>query len=281
MAMPFDLEKYQQVLFPYAYNILGSAEDARDVIQETMIRWQNVDHKKVENQKAYLIRAVINSAINYKEGQKEKLHDYTGDWLPEPMVVEAELDRKHILSYSLLVLLEQLNAKERAIFILKESFDFSHAEIAELLEITIESSRQILKRSKEKLKPNMAVSKGKHQEKLQRFVELIMSGNTQALEEMLAHDVRVTSDGGKAPAARKVLIGAETVRKLIMGIFEKFLHDLNVTTAIVNHQPAIIYRRGEKPYACHILSFDDRGRVGEMHMVVNPEKLKGLELNFP
>ena len=275
--MPFDLERYQQVLFPYAYNILGSAEDARDVIQETMIKWQQIEQKTVENPKAYLIRAVINGAISHKERQKAKLHDYTGDWLPEPVLIETELDREHILSYSLLVLLEQLNAKERAIFILKESYDFSHAEISELLGITVESSRQTLKRSKEKLNPHMVPSKGKHKEKLHQFVELIMKGNTQALEKMLANDVRVTSDGGKAPAARNVLIGVGNVRRLLMGVFGKFLRNMNITTAVVNHQPAIIYNRGNKPYACHILSFDEKGQVGEIHIVVNPEKLKGLE----
>lgn len=279
--MPFQLEEYQRVLFPYAYNILGSAEDARDVIQDIMIKWQSVEQEKIENQKAYLIRSVINAAINYKSRQKDRLQDYPGQWLPEPLTIDTEMDRRHILSYSLLVLLEQLNPKERAIFILKESFDFSHQEIAEQLDITPESSRQLLKRSKERLNPNIAPQARDHDEKIKRFVDLIINGNTKALEQMLAADIKVISDGGKeAPAAKNIIEGIERTQKLLLGIFKKFLHQYELHFTTANHQPAIAYTRKGQVRTCHILTFNEAGEVERIHIIVNREKLKNFKINF-
>lgn len=276
--MSFDLDHYQQTLFPYAYNILGSAEDARDIIQETMIKWQEVNHSKVKNHKAYLTRAVINNAINYKKQQHTRLRNYPGEWLPEPVMMESESDRRYILSYSLMVLLEQLNAKERAVFILKESFDFSHSEIADLLDITEDSSRQLLKRSRSKLKPEQLSDPVRDQQKLKQYTELIMNGDTKALKKLLAEDVRAISDGGKAPAARKLVTGITAVTKLITGVYRKFLHDQDMSVITVNHQPAILYCKASRPYACHIFTFDENGRISKIHIVVNPEKLRGLVL---
>ncbi|UII32380.1 sigma-70 family RNA polymerase sigma factor [Fulvivirga ulvae] len=277
--MPFNIDEYQKTLFPYAYNILGSAEDAKDVIQDTMIKWQSVDHGKVENQKSYLIRSVINGAINFKGKQKERLSDYPGEWLPEPVYLETEMDRRHILSYSLLVLLEQLTAKERAVFILKESFDFSHAEISELLNISIENCRQIFKRSKQRLNPTAVPHTGKDEAKLKQFVEVMLNGNAEALQQMLTNDIKAVSDGGKeASAARKTIFGPENVRKLLLGIFEKFFKgsEIEISYTTLNHQPALLYTEGNTIHLCQVLQLDESGNIENIYFIRNPEKLKNL-----
>src|SRR5690349_10733642 len=133
------MDPLQQQLTHYAYNITGSYEDARDVVQDVFLEVMNRPEEKIENKKAYLTRSVINRAINWKNRQKKFVSEYPGTWLPEPVATEkadTNLEQKDILSYSLMVLLEKLNAQQRAVFILKEAFDYNHEEIASLLDIT-------------------------------------------------------------------------------------------------------------------------------------------------
>lgn len=146
------LKEYPHILFPYAYNILGSAEDARDVIQDVLTKFYTDAREDIANEKAWLVKSVINHAINTKTRRRRTVQPEV--WLPEPVATEsadANIYLKDILSYSLLVLLEKLNAKERAIFILKESFDYPHDEIANILSITEEHSRKLLSRARSKL----------------------------------------------------------------------------------------------------------------------------------
>lgn len=144
------METLRRLLITYAYNITGSYEDAKDIVQDAYIKFMNVE-KDIENKKAYLIRSVINLSINFKKKQKKLLFEYPGMWLPEPVATEKadmEINSKEILSYSLMVLLEKLNAKQRAVFILREAFNYDHEEIADVLRITVENSRKILSRAK-------------------------------------------------------------------------------------------------------------------------------------
>src|SRR3546814_639413 len=148
---------YQSKLFPYAYNILGSVDDALDVIQDVMVKRLSGVGAALENESAYLIKSVINRAINLKNRNKRTRERTL--WLPEPVSTEpadARIKKKEIISYSMMVLLEHLSAKERAVFILKEAFDYAHEEIAETLSMTVENSRQLLSRAKRSLRSNDA-----------------------------------------------------------------------------------------------------------------------------
>ena len=144
------MKDYQSILFPYAYNILGSAEDAKDAVQDVVLRYTLKDIQP-ENEKNYLIKGVINQAINIK---REKKRRQPGDtWLPEPVSTETSdlgLELRELVSYPLLFLLERLGPKERVVFILKEAFAYTHEEIAEVLSITIENSRKLLSRAHKK-----------------------------------------------------------------------------------------------------------------------------------
>lgn len=163
---------YQNQLFPYAYNILGSVDDALDVIQDVMEKRLSGVGGALENERAYLIKSVINRAINLKNRNKRMSGE--GTWLPEPVATEAadaHIKKREIISYSILVLLEHLNARERAVFILKEAFDYSHEEIAETLSITVENSRQLLSRAKRSLaRTDMMAPHHSHQPAVARNV---------------------------------------------------------------------------------------------------------------
>src|SRR5690606_3781018 len=145
------MNEYRPLLVTYAYNILGSMEEARDIVQDAFVNLMKRGEDGIENEKAYLIRTVINLSINRKKRQQKMLASYPGEWLPEPVATEKadrEVVQKDILSYSLMVLLEKLNPRQRAVFILKEAFDYDHDEIAGVLNITPENSRKILSRAK-------------------------------------------------------------------------------------------------------------------------------------
>lgn len=146
------VKDYQTILFPYAYNILGAVEDAKDAIQDVLYNYLAASREHIDNEKNYLIKSVINQALNIKQKKKQvKLGDV---WLPEPVAtdsVDTNINLDDVASYSMLVLLEQLNPKERAVFILKESFGYSHEEIAEVLTITVEGSRKLLSRARTRL----------------------------------------------------------------------------------------------------------------------------------
>lgn len=278
----FNIDNYQRELFPYAYNILGIAEDAEDVVQEVMVKWQELDHTLIEHPKAYLVRSVINRAINQKEKNNRERATYIGPWLPEPIFTEdteARLDSNKILTYSMLLLMEQLNVKERAVFILRESFDYAHADIAAALDITEELSRQLLKRAKAKIGPAPLQPKRQPTEmqRIEQFMNALLQGNAEAVEQMLAADIALASDSnGKATAARKILQGIDTVRKFLVGIFAKNDHTVfELQYVVANHQPAILYRIGGAIVRCTVFDVVD-DKIRGIHFIMNPDKLSAL-----
>ena len=139
------MDSLRPLLTSYAYNILGSYEDAKDIVQDVLLEMINRTGADIQNEKAYLTRSVINRAINARNRLQKMQSGYPGNWLPEPVATETadgDLNQKDILSYSLMVLLEKLDAKQRAVFILKEAFSYSHEEIAEVLDISVENSKK-------------------------------------------------------------------------------------------------------------------------------------------
>jgi len=196
-----DFETLSKTLFPYAYNILGNIADSEDVIQDVLIKFDGKNKSAISNQKAYLIKSVINRAINLKKKNgREQLQNI---WLPEPIVTnsaENKIEIQEILNYSMLVLLDTLNTKERAVFLLKEAFEYPHEEIAKVLTLSVENSRQLLTRAKKKLKQRPShISKSAVSERtyLEKYVETIRKGDVKSLEKMLSKEVWVLADGGQ------------------------------------------------------------------------------------
>ena len=280
------LERYTAKLLPYAYNIVGDMMEAEDVVQDVLNRYFLSSQDHVENPDGYLIRSVINRAINQKKLLRSRMERYLGEWLPTPVFTEegiyTNVDKNQILNYSLLVLLERLNPKERAVFILKESFDFSHVEIAEILGITVESSRQLFKRSKEKLEPDLdrsfIASKGGH-ESIQKLADAIIQTDVETVKSLLAADVRSVSDGGnKMSAARKLISGKENVYKFLKAIYGKYLPPGAETRLTrINHHPAILYLLDGKVFRCAIFDIHHNA-IERIYIVLNPDKLKKLQI---
>lgn len=274
------MDTLQQTLTSYAYNILGSYEEAKDVVQDVLLERLKRDGQTIENEKAYLTRSAINRAINVKNRQKKMLSGYPGPWLPEPVATEGadyDLNQKDILSYSLMVLLEKLDARQRAVFILKEAFDYEHEEIAEVLDISVENSRKILSRAKNELKtegPGTIVKTPSGY--LDKYIEIIRSGDTQRLEELLSDDIVVISDGGgKAAAALHPLVGKEAA-SFLSGIYRKFYQNSRIEKGFVNHNPALFFYQNNLLVTCHVFELKDE-KIERAYFIRNPDKLASLQ----
>lgn len=275
-----DMDSFRPLLKTYAYNILGSVEEAKDIVQEAFLKFMEQDEARILDKKAYLVRTVINLAINHKKRQKKIIANYPGEWLPEPVATEKAdslILGREMLSYSLLVMMEKLNARQRAVFVLKEAFDYDHEEIGGLLGIKAENSRQLLTRAKAQLKMDKP---GKNNEIpdgwLEKYLEVIREGDVGALEKLLTEEIRLVADGGgKVIAFMKPVIGRHSVAALLSGVFSKSYSGVLIEQNWVNHQPALFYYLDGKLITCQIFSIVN-GLIENIYMVRNPDKLRSL-----
>ncbi|MBV8252118.1 MAG: sigma-70 family RNA polymerase sigma factor [Chitinophaga sp.] len=279
------MTQYHQLLFPYAYNILGSAEDAKDTVQEVLSKYYTSSREGIQDEKNYLIRSVINLAINNKNRNK-RISRQPAEWLPEPIATDDAADKnvylKDILSYSLMVLMERLPAIERAVFILKESFDYSHQDIAAVLSITEEYSRKLLSRAKTRLfKPDAAVRtktlEAETKSLLMDYMETIRKGDVARLEKMLSAEVTLTVDGGgKVNVVRKECQGAADVAGVLALVFDRYLKHTDVSFHWINHQPALLYSMKGKVFSCLVFDIGADKTIQSLSSVVDPDKLSLL-----
>src|SRR5688500_5354563 len=216
---------HRSLLFTVAYEMLGSASDAEDVVQETWLRWADVDQAEVHDARAYLVRIVTRQALNRLRTQARRREEYVGQWLPEPLMtspdVAADVEFTESLSIAMLTVLETLTPTERAVFVLREVFDTPYDEIAEAVGKSQAAVRQIAHRARDHVaarRPRMPVSTSEQQEAVDRFLAAIRSGDLHGLLDVLAPDVVVVADGGGlAPAARRPIQGADRVARLLIG----------------------------------------------------------------
>jgi len=275
------IEHYRSKLIPYAYNIIGDYMEAEDVVHEVLNRFFLDTGLSIEKPDQYLKRAVINRSINQKKLLRKQLEKYPGEWLPSPVATAPDMpspiERKHLLDYALLVTLERLNSKQRAVFILKEAFDYPHQEIADILDISIDNSRQLLKRSKEKIATKQTAVEAisvKDYSKVADLAEAIMEGEMKVVTRLLSDEVRSISDGGpKQSAARNIITGKERVYKLMKAVYGKYMPD-NACSIItsVNHQPAILYHLNGLVFRCIVFEISSN-KVQNIYIIINPDKL--------
>lgn len=273
-----DLKLLNKILFPYAYNILGNIDDSKDIIQEVLIRYNEKDVRSISNQNAYLIKAVINGAINLKKKKdRERQQKVT---LPQPIITnhgENKIELDEILNYSMLVLLDTLNIKERAVFILREAFDYDHNEIAEILSITVDNSRQLLTRAKKKLKfrkSEITTSSAEDRKYLEKYVETIRKGDVKTLEQLLSDEIKVLADAGsRLQAVAELTFGIANTVKLMTYIFECYQRDLEIKIKEINHQYALLFYRGTILINCQVFELNPYGKIAAIFSVVDPDKL--------
>lgn len=279
-----EFEEFQTHLFPYAYNIIGDVMESEDIVSEILNAYFLEQSKAIQTPRNYLTRSVINRAINAKKRLNLRREQYPGQWLPVPINTEEgvyrETDKKGILNYSLMVLLELLNPKERAVFILKESFDYSHGEIAEILHINVDNARQLYKRGKEKVDLHtrrIPLQKGESKPILEELAEAILQADVERVKGLLAEDVESLSDGGpKTSAARKIVSGKDHVYKLLKAIYGKyFLPDTETEVGSYNHLPAILFKTNGHTYRIMVFEILNH-KIERLFIIINPDKTSQL-----
>ncbi|MGO1629340.1 MAG: RNA polymerase sigma-70 factor, partial [Microbacterium sp.] len=238
---------HRRLLFTIAYEILGSVADAEDVVQEAWIRWDAGDRGDVRDARAYLARIVTRQALNRLRTVQRRREDYVGTWLPEPMVTTPDVADDVVLAESvstaMLLVLETLTPLERAVFVLREVFDFEYEEIAEAVERSAAAVRQTAKRARDHVaarRPRMSVEPDVAERVVERFRAATMTGDVQGLVDVLAPDVVFLSDGGgKVTAARRPIEGVERVLRLLHGLLSQY-PDARLESAAVNGSPGLL-----------------------------------------
>jgi RNA polymerase sigma-70 factor (ECF subfamily) len=275
---------HRSLLFTVAYEMLGSATDAEDVVQETWLRWADVDHGEVRDPRAYLVRIVTHQALNRLRTLARRKEDYVGEWLPEPLLttpdVAEDVELAENVSIAMLTVLESLTPTERAVFVLREVFDFPYDEIAEAVGKSSAAVRQIAHRAKEHVearRPRMEVSRTEQQEVVDRFVNAVVTGDVQGLLDVLAPDVVLVADGGGvAPAFLKPLTGSRPIANLLSK-FTKLVPGAEIASLWVNGGPAVRIDGGEEGGETVISVAVDNGRITHIFAMRNPHKLARIE----
>ena len=273
---------HRSLLFTVAYEMLGSASDAEDVVQETWLRWAKVDQAVVRDPRAYLVRIVTRQALNRLRSLARRREDYVGEWLPEPLLtgpdVAADVELAESLSMAMLTVLETLGPAERAVFVLREVFATSYDEIAEALGKSPAAVRQIAHRARDHVaarRPRMPVTTAEQQEAVDRFLAAVRSGDLQGLLEVLAPDVVMVADGGGLVAAvRRPIEGADRVAGLLVGAAR--LAGFETTAVWINGSPGCRIDIGGALDTAVSLVVED-GRISRIYAIRNPHKLAGLD----
>ncbi|MET1000421.1 MAG: RNA polymerase sigma-70 factor [Acidimicrobiia bacterium] len=275
-------ERHRSLLFTVAYEMLGSAADAEDVVQETWLRWAAVDQAVVLDPRAYLVRIVTRQALNRLRTLARRREEYVGEWLPEPLLtspdVAADVELAESVSIAMLTVLETLGPVERAVFVLREVFDTPYDEIAEAVGKSPAAVRQIAHRARDHIaarRPRMPVSTTEQQEAVDRFLAAIRHGDLQGLLDVLAPDVVAVGDGGGlAPAARRPMQGAERVARLLIAGLRSV--DFEAKAVWLNGSPAARIDIGGQIAAAVSLAVEN-GRITRIYGISNPHKLARLD----
>ena len=274
--------RHRGLLFTVAYEMLGSAVDAEDVVQETWLRWAGVDHAEVRDPRAYLVQIVTRQALNRVRSTARRREDYVGEWLPEPLLtgpdVAADVELAESVSMAMLTVLETLGPAERAVFVLREVFDTPYDEIAAAVGKSPAAVRQIAHRAREHVdarRPRMPVTPTEQQMVVERFLAAVRGGDLAGLLDVLAPDVVLVADGGGVvQAARRPISGATPVARNLLGVLR--FGDIAIVPAWLNGAPgARIELGGRLDTVVSVVV--DGGRITRLYAVRNPEKLARLD----
>ncbi|WP_149261710.1 RNA polymerase sigma-70 factor [Actinomadura sp. K4S16] len=279
---------HRNMLFTVAYEMLGSAADAEDVLQETWLRWVKVDVGQVRDQRAYLVQITTRQSINRLRSMKRRKEAYVGPWLPEPLLttpdVAENVELAESVSMALMLVLETLSPTERAVFVLREAFGLGYDEIAAAVGKTSAAVRQIAHRARRHVgarRPREAVSPRQARAAVEAFRRALVTRDLQALFDVLAPQVVAISDGGGVKqAAPYPIVGAEKVARFIIGGLTKTDAALTVGPTVVNGNPALILRVDGEFDGVLAVRVEDV-RITGLYYVRNPDKLTHVETETP
>lgn len=291
MEVDYLYSQYKPLLFSIGYSMLGSIEDSEDLVQDTFLAVQKMNQssekEEPNNIKAFLCKIMTNRCLDLLKSSKNKREVYIGPWLPEPIIQNLSEDlhddpmEKMILdetiSYAFLVLLEQLNPTERAVFVLREAFEFDFRTIAQILNKTELNCRKIFSRLQRKIQKKDVEEKRDLNHELviaKRFIEAAETGNLEMLISLLTEDiVLITDAGGKTKAALRPINLQKNVISFLVGIRKKINAPSEIQCALINNQIGLIVKsEGEEPT---IICFELEGdRYRSIYMVRNPDKIR-------
>ncbi|MGB2568866.1 RNA polymerase sigma-70 factor [Micromonospora citrea] len=275
---------HRNLLFTVAYEMLGSAADAEDVLQETWLKWAGVDLGAVQDQRAYLVRVTTRQALTRLRTLSRRKESYVGPWLPEPLLtapdVAEDIALADSVSMAMLLVLETLAPTERAVFVLREVFDLGYDEIAEAVDKKPAAVRQIAHRARAHVaarRPRQVVSATETRSALEAFRRAVETGDLQHLLDILAPDVVLLGDGGGVKqAVPRPILGADKVARLLTGGWDKVAGSTSWRPAQVNGVPALILHLDGELDTVLALRVDD-GLITGIYAVRNPEKLSHME----
>ena len=283
-------EELRPLMFSIAYRMVGSASDAEDIVQEGFLRFHRESGKgtAIDSPKAYLSTITTRLSIDHMRSARVRREQYFGTWLPEPVLTDPNSDvAQHAetadsLSMAFLVLLESLTPVERAVFLLREVFDYEYEEIAAVVEKSEDNCRQIAVRARRQVeakKPRFEASRKRREELARRFFEAVVNGDATGLLDLLAADVVVYADGGgKGPAFPRPVHGRDRVARVLLGTADggRRLGVIGMRTVAINGQPGALFLDAEgRPIAVVTVDVAD-DLVQTVRAISNPEKLRHL-----
>nr|WP_281274062.1 RNA polymerase sigma-70 factor [Nocardioides marmoriginsengisoli] len=279
---------HRGLLFTVSYEMLGSAADAEDVVQETWLRWDGIGadaRAEVRDPRAYLVRMVTRKALDRLRSNARRREDYVGEWLPEPLLtapdVAEDVELAESVSFAMLTVLETLTPTERAVFVLREVFDLPYDEIARAVEKSQAAVRQIGHRAREHVaarRPRVEVSRDEQQQVVELFLAAVTGGDLQGLLDVLAPDVVLVADGGGiAQAVVNPVLGAKKVANLLRS-FPKFGAGAQVLPVQLNGAPGARIVGVDDGFDTAISFLVENGRIARIFAVRNPAKLGGIDV---
>ncbi|WFB11279.1 RNA polymerase sigma-70 factor [Streptomyces sp. LX-29] len=279
---------HRNLLFTVAYEMLGSAADAEDVLQETWLRWVKVDLGQVGNQRAYLVRITTRQALNRLRTMQRRKEAYVGSWLPEPLLtapdVAENVELAESVSMAMMLVLETLSPTERAVFVLREAFDLGYDEIAAAVDKSTAAVRQIAHRARRHVdarRPRQAVSPSMTRAAVESFQRALQTGNPQDFLDVLAPEVVLVGDGGGIKqAALRPVAGADKVTRFMVGGLGKHGRRITVAPTVVNGSPALLVHLDGEIDGVMAIHVED-ARITGLYYVRNPEKLSHVASETP
>ncbi|HEX3286243.1 MAG TPA: RNA polymerase sigma-70 factor [Mycobacterium sp.] len=276
------------LLFTIVYEILGSATESDDVLQDSYLRWAEVDLATVRDTKSYLAQLVTRQALNALRAGARRREDYVGPWLPEPLLLDdrdasSDVVLAESVSMAMLVLLETLTPDERAVFVLREVFGFDYDEIAGAVGKSVANVRQVAHRAREHVharrKRFEPADSAMTAELTEQFMTAASTGDVDGLMALLAPDATWTADsGGKATAARRPVIGARKVAAILAALFRvaaERMPDVRFESAVYNSSPAMVVYNGDQLEGVFLIEIVD-GKISHFYAMRNPDKLVGI-----
>ncbi len=277
---------HRRLLFGIAYRMTGQVGEAEDVLQDVWLRWQKQDAAAVHSAKAWLVSATTRLCIDRLRSARDQRESYYGVWLPEPLTPVHEADGAQAaeladsLSMAFMLMLESLGPAERAVFLLREVFDYDYAEVASIVAKSEAACRQIVSRARQTLKAPAKQPPAPPTEQARKLMETFLaataSGDIEGMLALLAEDSRLLSDGGgKVRAAGRPILGPDRVSRFLIGVWPNFVGAMEHRRVEINGAPGLVMTREGKPqYAFSFETEDDRVRT--IYIVCNPDKLRHL-----